>query len=66
MQVQKEKSLIEICNHCGNDVSWGSGKYVNRIPDLNDVFTRIEDGLIFPAGDFICDNCDKKGLTDND
>lgn len=51
--------LIEICNHCGEDVSLGSGKYINRIPDLNDILTRMENGLVFPFGDFICGECNE-------
>ena len=59
----KECSEIEICNHCGNNVSFGSGKFVNRIPDFNDIFTRIGNGLLFPTGDFVCAECDNSPLT---
>ena len=52
--------LEEICNHCGDSVALGSGKFVNRIPDLNDVQTRIDNGLAFPGGDFVCVNCDNR------
>ena len=53
-------TIIEICNHCGNSVALGSGKFVNRIPDLNDVNTRVDNGLAFPAGDFVCADCDDR------
>lgn len=56
----KEKTEIQVCNHCGRDVSWASGLFVNRIPDLNNVEGRIENGSKFPKGDFICSECDQK------
>jgi len=52
------KKFTEICNHCGRSVSSGSGLFVNRIPDFNDIETRIVNGLNFPEGDFICRECD--------
>jgi len=54
------KNHTEICNHCGRSVSLGSGLFVNRIPDFNDVATRIANGLKFPRGDFVCIECDSK------
>lgn len=54
----EENSVVEICNHCGDRVSFGSGKFVNRVPDLNDVLTRTDNGLLFPSGDFVCEECD--------
>jgi len=54
------KKLIEICNHCGRDVSFSSGLFVNRVPDLNDIPTRIENSLNYPEGDFVCHECDSK------
>ena len=50
--------VVEICNHCGSTVSLGSGKFVNRVPDLNDISTRRSNGLVFVQGDFICETCD--------
>ena len=50
----------EICNECGRSVAFGSGRYVNRVPDLNDEETRQEGGKPFPQGDFICAECDIK------
>ena len=55
-----KESRMEICNHCGSSVSLGSGFFVNRIPDFNDIETRIENNLNFPAGDFVCWECDNK------
>ena len=53
-------TLIEICNHCGKDVSFGSGRFVNRVPDLNDISVRIGNNLNYPEGDFVCIECDLK------
>jgi hypothetical protein len=65
MELNKEQEiLIEVCNHCGKDVSLGSGLFVNRIPDLNDIEIRIQNNLLFPIGDFICCECDVKSEND--
>ena len=50
---------VEICNECGRSVAWGSGCYVNRVPDLNDIETRREMGKMFPEGDYMCAECDE-------
>jgi len=55
MKDEKEK-----CNECGESVKFGSGNYVNRVPDLNDLQTRLEMGKPFPQGEFICSTCDNK------
>ncbi len=60
---KKGVSVIETCNHCGHDVSWGSGRFINRIPDLNGTLTRTGNRLRFPHGDFVCEECDKNPLT---
>jgi len=49
---------VEICNECGKSVRLGTGLFVNRVPDFNDLATRIEMGKPFPEGDFICPQCD--------
>ena len=54
----KKEIIIEICSHCGKDVSYGSGLFVNRVPDFNDIMTRIENNRINPLGDFVCRICD--------
>jgi len=41
-------AAVEICNECGRSVAPGSGRFVNRIPDLNDEKTREEIGQTFP------------------
>lgn len=57
---------VEICNECGRSVAPGSGRFVNRIPDLNDEKTRREMGKPFPEGDYICEECDRKLSKNND
>ncbi|MBC8488693.1 MAG: hypothetical protein H8D45_21930 [Bacteroidetes bacterium] len=56
----KEEIIIEQCNHCGRKVHFGSGLFVNRVWDFNDIITRIDNGLKFPLGDFVCWECDEK------
>ncbi len=55
---EKEEILVEICNRCGKDVSFGSGLFVNRVPDFNDIMIRFDNNWIFPIGDFVCVVCD--------
>jgi hypothetical protein len=64
--MKKKKKYFEFCNHCGRPVHFGSGSFVNRVPDFNDVETRVANGLLFPLGDFVCDYCDTHSLTGND
>ena len=54
------KDTKEICNECGASVKFGSGNYVNRVPDLNDLETRLEMGKPFPYGQWICSKCDNE------
>jgi hypothetical protein len=51
--------MTEVCNECGRSVAWGSGHFVNRVPDLNDIETRREMGKAFPEGDYMCAECDE-------
>lgn len=62
--IEKKESVFEICNHCGKNVAITSGLYVNRVPDFNDFFTRVDNGLKYPLGDFVCRICDAKN-SDN-
>jgi len=52
--------MSEICNECGKSVAWGSGRFVNRIPDANTVEERKRQGKPYPEGDFLCAECDAK------
>ena len=36
---------------------------MNRVPDLNDVATRVANGLGWSMGDFVCDYCDTHSLS---
>lgn len=49
---------MDICNECGLSVAPGSGRWVNRVPDFNDIETRREMGKSFPEGDWVCFACD--------
>jgi len=53
---QEEK---EICNQCGRSVAPGSGRFVNRVPSLDDVETRREAGYPYPEGGYTCAECDQ-------
>ena len=52
------KDTKEICNECGVNVKFGSGHFINRVPDLNDPETRLEISKPFTHGEWICSNCD--------
>lgn len=60
-----KRKLVEICNHCGRDVSLKSGLFINRVPDFNDIDTRRLNGLRFVEGDFVCRECDSE-LSEDD
>ncbi len=48
----------EACSECGQSVRTGSGRFVNRIIDLNNYRTRREMGKPYPDGDYLCAECD--------
>lgn len=48
----------EICNECGQSVKLGSGRFVNRMPDLNSTKERKQMGKPFPKGNFTCPDCE--------
>jgi len=67
------------CVHCGEDTSFGSGRFVNRVPADSDCEALNKDGkIIFEAGEYRdgyscaacmameCDRCDKTILLDED
>jgi hypothetical protein len=58
--------MNQLCNECGRSVAPGSGRFVNRVVDLNDVKTRIEMGKPFPKGDYICADCDERIRPEQD
>ena len=55
----------EHCTHCGRDVSWGSGLYVNRIPSgTDDAEYKYElDGyMCAKCQTMICEECGQETL----
>ena len=52
-----QKDNPKICNECGVSVAFGSGNFVNRVPDFNDFETKQEMGKPFPEGEFLCESC---------
>jgi hypothetical protein len=50
---------VQICNECGESVAPGSGRFVNRVIDMNDPETRREMGKPYPEGDYVCEECDR-------
>jgi hypothetical protein len=50
----------EICSECGNSVKFGSGRFVNRIPDFDTPEERKIAGRPYPEGDFICAECESR------
>lgn len=49
----------EICNECGESVKLGTGLFVNRIIDLNEIEDRVLMNKPFPSGYFICPLCEE-------
>ncbi len=48
----------EKCNECGQSVRIGTGRFVNRVIDLNSYQTRKEMGKPYPDGNYQCAECD--------
>lgn len=48
---------MEICVECGLSVELGSGRFVNRIPVVDDLETK-KDIYTYPEGEYICKECD--------
>ena len=65
MRTVQELKLVEVCNHCGNSVALGFGRFVNRVPDFNDIETRVFYERQDPTGDFVCERCDNNSITEN-
>lgn len=57
--------MSEICMECGKSVAFGTGLYVDRIPDANTAEERAEMGAPIPEGEFHCIECERKYLEDN-
>ena len=63
---QKKTHDTERCNHCGKSVGIGSGRFINRIPDFNDIPTRRLFNRKYIWGNFVCAECDDNSATDNE
>lgn len=50
----------EICNECGRSVKFGSGLFINRVIDLNDIDYRRIMNKPYPEGDYICVECENE------
>ena len=50
----------QICYECGDSVAWGSGKFVNRVPNLDTIEQRRANGAPYPEGEWLCGECDSK------
>ena len=51
------KKQKEICCECGESVKQGSGKFVNRVHNLDDLEEKKKMGFAYPEGNFICAEC---------
>lgn len=60
MEREKLIKRVEICNECGREVSLGSSLFIDRIIDLDDTETRVDNSKPFANGDYICCECDGK------
>ena len=49
----------EICQHCGESVREGQGKYAGRIEDVEVIEDRIARNVAFPIGTYVCKSCDE-------
>ena len=63
--MKTKKRDLQICNECGKSVKPGSGKFVNRISDFNDLKTKKQMNKPFPYGEYICEECDIKDIIYN-
>jgi len=61
-----QRRAVEICNRCGRDVARGSGSFINRVVDYNDVVTRIDNYWPYALGDFVCASCDAETSDDEE
>lgn len=79
MQTSSKNDIGHRCVHCGEDTSFGSGRFVNRIPADSNTEALDKDGnVIFKEGEyrdgyacaecmmFECDRCDEMIPLDED
>ncbi len=51
--------MFETCAECGRSVGFGSGRFVNRVPILDDLEARRKMGFPYPDEEWICTECDE-------
>ena len=54
----------EICCECGESVAMGSGKFVNRVPEMSGILARVDGNRPYPRGGWVCAECDSKIFED--
>lgn len=50
----------DLCAECGRSTAPGTGLFVNRVPLFDSYEVRVENGLPYPEGEYICRECDAK------
>jgi len=53
------KKSVPVCAECGRSVAPGSGRFVNRVPELNTRRQRRTMGRLYPQGDYLCAECNE-------
>jgi hypothetical protein len=61
--VSAEGGGLQMCAKCRQSVVSGSGKFANRVL-LGNIFARIEKAYSYPAGAYLCTECE--GATPDD
>jgi hypothetical protein len=56
----------QFCYECGKSVAWGSGNFVNRVPNFDTVEQRRANGATYPEGEWLCGECDEKIFGDGE
>ncbi len=51
--------MFGTCAECGRSVGFGSGRFVNRVPIIDDPEAGREMGFSYPDGEWICAECDE-------
>ncbi|MBM3272531.1 hypothetical protein FJY94_04620 [Candidatus Kaiserbacteria bacterium] len=57
--INMEGTGLQLCAECRRSVAPGSRKFANRVP-LGDYASRMERGYRYPAGAFLCAECNSK------
>ncbi len=57
MGMRKKKTPLEICIRCGQSVARGTDCFEDRILDTNTYDVRVDNGALYPHGDYVCIEC---------